>query len=261
MDTQPGAELQLRVEQTEGIAPHKRKDGSDYPPPPSCEDWCTAPPRLRFRTQLFTVFSLPVATALWGQASDLPADLPLSSEPPPRAVYEVVAEPVAFGTELHGLVQVDTRVEISTGDELEQLGGAFNRMVEGSRERGRLRRTFERHVSKEVAAELLRHPEALAPRGERREVTVLFSDLAGFTTFSEQRPPEEILACLNEYFAVLCDVVLAAGGTVNELLGDGVLAVQGPADGATRSLLERAWRFCDSPPPADWDGILALDAK
>ena len=314
------------------------------------------------------------AVALWGQASDLPADLPLAPEPPPRAVYEVVAEPVAFGTELHGLVLVgtrvdrdtldamraisglhvvllgedgpllatlaaqqqqglaallhageeplgragatsvaewhfagerwlaaraeilpgegrvgflllasideelgflralewtflglgavilgvalgfafilargvadpvaklaraaagvgagdlDTRVEISTGDELEQLGGAFNRMVEGLRERDRLRRTFERHVSKEVAAELLRHPEALAPRGERREVTVLFSDLTGFTTFSEQRPPEEILACLNEYFAVLCDVVLAAGGTVNDLLGDGVLASWG----------------------------------
>ncbi|RIL05764.1 MAG: hypothetical protein DCC71_09100 [Proteobacteria bacterium] len=141
-----------------------------------------------------------------------------------------VADPVATlarAAERVGAGDLDARVAIDTGDELADLGGAFNRMVEGLRERDRLRRTFERHVSKEVAAELLRHPEALAPRGERREITVLFSDLAGFTALSEDRAPEETLACLNEYFAVICDVVLAAGGTVNELLGDGVLASWG----------------------------------
>ena len=156
-----------------------------------------------------------------------------------RGVADPVAK-LARAAARVGAGDLDTRVSISTGDELEQLGGAFNRMTEGLRERDRLRRTFERHVSKDVAAELLRHPEALAPRGERREVTVLFSDLAGFTTFSEQHPPEEILDYLNEYFDALCDVVLAAGGTVNDLLGDGVLA----SWGAPIALADHAARAC-----------------
>lgn len=146
------------------------------------------------------------------------------------ALARGVARPVgqlARAAQRVGKGDLDTRVAIESGDELEALGGAFNQMVAGLRERDRIRRTFERHVSREVAEELLRHPEAGAARGRRCEVTVLFSDLAGFTTFAESRAPETLVACLNEYFGVLCDAVLATGGTVNDLLGDGVLASWG----------------------------------
>lgn len=155
-----------------------------------------------------------------------------------RGVARPVAK-LARATERVGAGDLATQVVIETGDELQQLGASFNRMIEGLRERDRIRRTFERHVSKEVAAELLRHPEALAPRGARRHVSVLFSDLEGFATLSEQRAPEEVLRCLNDYFAVSCGAVLEAGGTVNELMGDGVLASFGApiahADHAVRA--------------------------
>jgi class 3 adenylate cyclase len=125
----------------------------------------------------------------------------------------------------HG--ELDTEVTIQSGDELEELGGAFNEMVAGLRERDRIRHTFERHVSKSVAEEILRHPEAVARAGERREVSVLFVDLGGFTAHAERSAPEAVLARLNEYFEAVCDAVFAYEGTVNELLGDGMLTFFG----------------------------------
>jgi len=307
------------------------------------------------------------AVGLWSRAADLPAELRLVPEPPPRAVYEVIAQPIAFGEEVHGLVlaggridrealedlraiadvhvalvaggalvastldaaqaaavearlaelpdgagaapvqvrldgerflvarvaidpsaaflllrsldaelgfvraleraaallaaavlagalavgfalargitrpiatlaraaervgrgELDTQVSIATGDELEELGDTFNGMVRGLRERDRIRRTFERHVSKHVADEILRHPEAVARAGERRVVSVLFADLGGFSALAERSDPEAVVARLNEYFAAVCEAVLAEEGTVNELLGDGMLAFWG----------------------------------
>jgi adenylate cyclase len=122
---------------------------------------------------------------------------------------------------------LDTEVAIGSRDELGELGAAFNEMTRGLRERDRIRRTFERYVSREVASEILRHPE-LAPRvGVKRELTVGFVDVAGFTTLAEQLAPEAVVARLNEYFDAVCGAVLAEDGTVNEFLGDGVVAFWG----------------------------------
>jgi adenylate cyclase len=146
------------------------------------------------------------------------------------ALARGVARPVATlarAAERVGGGDLSTRVSITSGDELEELGGAFNHMVEGLRERDRIRHTFERHVSRDVAEELLRNPDVAAARGARRAVTVLFADLAGFTTLAEARAPEAVVTCLNEYFEVLCEAVLGTGGTVNDMLGDGVLASWG----------------------------------
>ena len=74
-----------------------------------------------------------------------------------------------------GAGDLDTRVEIATRDELEELGGAFNEMVSGLRERDRIRRSFERYVSKSVADEVLRNPELARLAGSRREITALLS--------------------------------------------------------------------------------------
>jgi len=183
------------------------------------------------------------------------------------ALSRGVARPVATlarAAKRIGRGDLDTHVEVTSGDELEALGASFNDMVAGLRERDRIRRTFERHVSRDVAEELLRHPDAAATRGAACEVTVLFCDLAGFTTFSEARTPEQVVACLNEYFGVLCDAVFATGGTVNDLLGDGVLASWGApiahADHAERACraallandrlarLAESWRTRDLPP-------------
>jgi adenylate cyclase len=143
-----------------------------------------------------------------------------------RGITRPIAQ-LARAAERVGRGDLDTQVSIATGDELEGLGDTFNGMVRGLRERDRIRRTFERHVSKHVADEILRHPEAVARAGERREVSVLFADLGGFSALAERSDPEAVVARLNEYFAAVCEAVLAEEGTVNELLGDGILAFWG----------------------------------
>lgn len=126
-----------------------------------------------------------------------------------------------------GAGDFDVPVRIETGDELEELGDAFNDMAAGLRERELIKRTLERYVSKGVAAELLREPGQAVLAGMRRELTVLFVDLAGFTSLAEQMAPEAVVAHLNEYFEAVCGAVLEEDGTVKEFQGDGVVAFWG----------------------------------
>jgi len=126
-----------------------------------------------------------------------------------------------------GAGDLGASVSVRTGDELEELGAAFEQMVAGLRERDRIRRSFERHVSPAVAEEILRDPGLAAASGARREVTFLFVDVGGFSSLAESATPERVVALLNEYFDAVCAVVLDSGGTVNELRGDGILAFWG----------------------------------
>ena len=126
-----------------------------------------------------------------------------------------------------GAGDLEASVSVGRSDELGALGLAFNQMVAGLRERDRIRRSFERHVSPEVAEAVLRDPALGGASGSRREVSVLFADVGGFTTLSESVSPERVVALLNEYFDAVCAIVLESGGTVNELRGDGILAFWG----------------------------------
>jgi class 3 adenylate cyclase len=126
-----------------------------------------------------------------------------------------------------GAGELDTRVEIETGDELEELGDAFNEMVAGLRERDLIKRSFERYVSKAVADEVLRNPQLAKLGGSRREITAMFVDLGGFTGISEKLAPEAVVAHLNEYFEAACGAILAQDGAVSEFQGDGIVAFWG----------------------------------
>jgi adenylate cyclase len=88
-------------------------------------------------------------------------------------------------------------------------------------------RVFQQYTSAEHVEEILRHPERLRLGGERREVTVLFSDLAGFTSLSEQLPPERLVALLNHYLSAMTEVLLAEQATLDKYEGDGILAFFG----------------------------------
>jgi len=92
-------------------------------------------------------------------------------------------------------------------------------------ERRRFRLAFSRYVSKEVAAQVL--AEAPGLRGERREVSILFSDLRGFTTMSETMDPEQVAALLNEYFDAMTGAIFKYRGMINDFVGDAVMAVFG----------------------------------
>ncbi|RME21348.1 MAG: adenylate/guanylate cyclase domain-containing response regulator, partial [Deltaproteobacteria bacterium] len=90
-----------------------------------------------------------------------------------------------------------------------------------------IRETFGRYVSDDVVDELLDQPEGLVLGGARRTVTVLSSDLRGFTALSEQMPPEEVVAILNDYFEAMFQVILAHKGTINGIVGDGLFVLFG----------------------------------
>jgi class 3 adenylate cyclase len=116
---------------------------------------------------------------------------------------------------------------VRSSDEIGQLTRAFNEMLEGLRQRDFIRDTFGRYVSPEVARTLLESPEGLRLGGEKREVTILMSDLRGYTHFAERGSPEDVMEVLNAYLAQMADIVIAHGGTINEFIGDAILAVFG----------------------------------
>jgi adenylate cyclase len=96
-------------------------------------------------------------------------------------------------------------------------------------DRRRFRDSFARYLSRDVMARVLADAPSL--RGEHRSVSILFSDLRGFTTLSEQMEPERIAAHLNEYFDAMTTAIFAHRGMINDFVGDAVMAVFGaPVD-------------------------------
>jgi adenylate cyclase len=105
-------------------------------------------------------------------------------------------------------------------------GTTYQYFVEG-REKRVVKKLFGRYVSRDVYKQLLEHPEMAELGGRRREMTVLFSDIRGFTTMTEKGDAEELVAQLNEYFSKMVDVVFKHQGTVDKFVGDMVMALFG----------------------------------
>ncbi len=99
------------------------------------------------------------------------------------------------------------------------------RLAESLRDLRRVEALFGRYVSPAVVRRLVGRQEELRLGGQRREISVLFSDIRGFTTFAEHLPPEEVGAMLNEYFTAMVDVIFTHGGTVDKFVGDAIMAV------------------------------------
>ena len=137
------------------------------------------------------------------------------------------------------------RIAVTSNDEVGELTGQFNNMIEGLRERERIRETFGRYVDESVAATILRREGAGVLAGETREATVLFSDIEGFTTIAEHLPPDQLVLALNEYLQTVLAPIRAHGGVVNTFIGDGLfasfnmpLACDGHAPAAVRAALD-----------------------
>jgi adenylate cyclase len=119
-----------------------------------------------------------------------------------------------------------TRIEpVRTGDELEELGERFNEMVEGLEERDQLRTTFGKYMTESVMSHLMANKVRLG--GDLLPVTVLFSDIRGFTATSERLDAQTLVALLNEYFAEMVEIVMDHGGVVDKYIGDAIMVVFG----------------------------------
>ena len=103
---------------------------------------------------------------------------------------------------------------------------AWKYFVEG-REKRQVKKLFSRYVSKDVYDQLVANPSLAALGGARRHMTVLFSDIRGFTTMSEKGTPEDVVTQLNQLFTRMVAVVFAHRGTVDKFVGDMVMALYG----------------------------------
>ncbi len=133
---------------------------------------------------------------------------------------------------------LDQHVTVDDGSELGLLQAGFNQMVDGLRERERLRDLFGRQVGEDVVRHALETGVKLG--GEARDAAVLFVDLQGSTALAQSHDPAEVVSMLNEFFAIVVEVVAAEQGWVNKFEGDAALCVFGAPlpdpDGAAHAL-------------------------
>jgi adenylate cyclase len=120
---------------------------------------------------------------------------------------------------------LDQEVTVDDGSEIGLLQAGFNQMLAGLREREQLRDLFGRHVGEDVARHALENGAALG--GQARDAAVLFVDVQGSTTLAQTRDPSEVVKLLNEFFAIVVEVVAAHHGWVNKFEGDAALCVFG----------------------------------
>ena len=115
-----------------------------------------------------------------------------------------------------------------------QGGMAF--YAEQQRKR-QIKHAFEHYVPPQVVAEMIAHPERLKLGGQKREVTLLFTDLRGFTSISEQMSPEAVAQLLNRHLTEMTQIILRHNGTVDKFIGDAIMAFWGaPLDDPQQAL-------------------------
>jgi len=135
----------------------------------------------------------------------------------------------------------DQKINIRRGDELGDLTDAFNDMAKSLREKEVIKGAFSKYVTKNVMDRILEHPDGLKLGGEKRVITIFFSDIRGFTPMSEVLTAEEVVHLLNEYFTAMTTIIFKYEGTIDKFMGDAIMAVYGApiemSDHAERAVL------------------------
>ena len=134
-----------------------------------------------------------------------------------------------------GNFDVKARSQVKSHDEVGDLAEAFDQMTEGLKERDKVKSLFSKFHGSSVAEDLI--GKDIGVGGATKEVVVFFSDIRGFTSFSESKKPEEVVAMLNEYFGVMVGIINKSGGVVDKFIGDAIMAIWGaPKSGDTDAI-------------------------
>ncbi len=124
--------------------------------------------------------------------------------------------------------RLDGSIDVTTQDEIGQLSAAFNRMVEQLRQNARIRETFGRYIDPKVVEGLIDQPALAATEGQRRVMTVMFCDLKGFTSLSENVTPQGLVKVMNRYLSTMSEPIRSQRGIIDKYVGDEIMAYWGP---------------------------------
>jgi adenylate cyclase len=119
-------------------------------------------------------------------------------------------------------------VAVQSRDEIGQLALGFKEMVAGLRAKKQITETFGTYIDPRVVARLIEDPELAKPVGDRRTMTVFFSDIAGFTKISTELTAPALVRLLNRYFTMMTAPIRARGGVIDKYIGDAIMAYWGP---------------------------------
>lgn len=121
----------------------------------------------------------------------------------------------------------DARINIRRQDEIGNLAKAFNRMGRELGHKSLMQETFGKYVGPQVLDLILQDPQRKWLKSQRKVATVIFSDIRGFTAFTESHPPEHVVETLNRCLEIQTQIILRVGGYVDKFIGDAVLGVFG----------------------------------
>jgi class 3 adenylate cyclase len=156
-----------------------------------------------------------------------------------RLSRPIIATQHALDTIARG--DYSARVAVDRTDEIGELQRLTNHVAEELSRREKMKALMGKYMSKQVAEHVMANAGDLALGGVRREVSVLFADVRGFTSYSEKHSAEDVTRTLNEYFQVVVEVIAAHEGVLDKFIGDGIMVVFGaPApqpDHALRAVL------------------------
>ncbi len=145
----------------------------------------------------------------------------------PIEILNTIVKVVARGN-----FSVSAKRLIKNKDEVGDLAIAFDQMTEGLKERDKVKTLFSKFHGSSIAEDLMH--KKIGVGGANKEVTVFFSDIRGFTKFSESRTPEEVVEMLNEYFGIMVRIIQQNHGIVDKFIGDAIMAVWGAPKGTPR---------------------------
>ncbi len=135
---------------------------------------------------------------------------------------------LASGTREIANENFEYRIPIKTNDEIGDLTIAFNQMANDLQHKELIKSAFKRYVSSQVLDQIIADPDFLKKLGgERKILTVLFSDIRGFTPLSEALAPEEVITLLNDYLDGMTEIIFLNNGIIDKFIGDAIMAVWG----------------------------------